>query len=499
MSSLANAVNAATKSTYDDESEDRDNESPVNDSPTSKSDQDMETDGAEKLGRHLESFINAENTDEDKQAEEISFGGNHTFFRPPSFARAFVASDLRTPDLPYIFWASIQIPIPPKLGNAADAMFDALDGFVTKMKEADRWFTVFPHNLSKYGTLENLPHIINDLENLPTEVDDWLVYFPQAKPRYNGGDVYTTALLGLTIPLGHIMKEQNDWFRETCYGLWEATIQTESPVSVGWLLFSMNFTNTDILKREISSFIDDIPVGLHWKMISLGTQGKIPPENQVRALHVYVDEMDVAAAKPRLTALYEGNASVGHRFPLHMRMRLVPEIDSVLNTQGRRKIGKLRACQATWTTTKLITLKTWEIEFLDECSWEMGMSLRDAMMSIKHPANPCFSLFHSIDKHWKDNCYVVTCLKLANSLAHAMIAALLPYVKWTLEAKFGKVATSQVPKWFKPTAHLRAADAYWDPKEECVRNKSDDMLNVAMADEDGLYWEAEVVEPLPSK
>jgi len=64
MSSLANAVNAATKSTYDDESEDRDNESPVNDSPTSKSDQDMETDGAEELGRHLESFINAENTEE---------------------------------------------------------------------------------------------------------------------------------------------------------------------------------------------------------------------------------------------------------------------------------------------------------------------------------------------------------------------------------------------------------------------------------------------------
>jgi len=82
-------------------------------------------------------------------------------------------------------------------------------------------------------------------------------------------------------------------------------------------------------------------VGLRWKMISLGTQGKIPKENQVQVLHVYVDEMDVATAKPRLTALYEGNTSVGHAFPLHIRMRLVPEIDLVLNTQGRRKIEKL--------------------------------------------------------------------------------------------------------------------------------------------------------------
>ncbi len=89
---------------------------------------------------------------------------------------------------------------------------------------------------------------------------------------------------------------------------------------------------------------------------------------------------------------------------------------------------------------------------------------------------------------------MVTCLKSADSLAHAMIAALLPYIKWTLEARFGKIATKQVPKWFKPTARLCVADAYWDPKEECVCNKSDEMLNVAMADEDGLYWETEAVE-----
>ncbi len=342
--------------------------------------------------------------------------------------------------------------MPSTPGNAMDAMFDTLDEFITKMKEADRWFTVFPHNLSKYGTLDNLPHPLEDPEDLPTEVDEWLVYFPQAKPHYKGGDVYTTALLGLSLPLSRIMKEQHAWFSETRFGLWEATFQSESPVLVSWLLFSTNATNTDVLKTEISKFIKDIPVRLRWKMISLGMQRTIPKENQVHALHVYVDEMDITAAKPQLTALYEGNASIVHTFPLHIRMRLVPEIDSILNTQGCCKIDKLRACQATWITTKLITLKTWEIKFLDKHNREMGMSLQDAMMSIKHPANPRFSLFHSINRHWKDDCYVVTCLKSANSLAHAMIAALLPYVKWTLEARFGKIATKQVPKWFKPTA-----------------------------------------------
>jgi len=143
-----------------------------------------------------------------------------------------------------------------------------------------------------------------------------------------------TAFIGSSIPLGRLVKEQADWFKESKFGLWEATIQSEAPVSVGWLLFSMNNTNINILKQEISKAIDDIPVGLCWKMISLGMQGKILKENQVQALHIYIDDMDAALAKPHLMELYAGNTSLDHYFPLHIRMRLVPEIDLVLNTQG---------------------------------------------------------------------------------------------------------------------------------------------------------------------
>jgi len=89
-----------------------------------------------------------------------------------------------------------------------------------------------------------------------------------------------TSLLG-SVPFGKIMMEKGDWFRESKFDLWEATIQMDAPVSVGWLLFSTNTINTTILKREISHFIDDISVGLQWKMILFGTQGKIAKENQV--------------------------------------------------------------------------------------------------------------------------------------------------------------------------------------------------------------------------
>jgi len=44
------------------------------------------------------------------------------------------------------------------------------------------------------------------------------------------------------------MKMQMDWFKEMQYGIWEANIQTEAPVSVSWLLFLTNNINTDIQK-----------------------------------------------------------------------------------------------------------------------------------------------------------------------------------------------------------------------------------------------------------
>jgi len=140
---------------------------------------------------------------------------------------------------------------------------------------------VFLHNLSHYSTLTNLPKLTKDPEDLPSKVNEWLTYFPQAKPRFHGGDVYTMVLISCSSPLSKIMKENGNSFQEAHFGMWEADIQTGTPVSIGWLLFSTNNTNMMVLKQEISKLIDNIPVGLCWKMISLGMQGKIAKESQV--------------------------------------------------------------------------------------------------------------------------------------------------------------------------------------------------------------------------
>jgi len=131
----------------------------------------------------------------------------------------------------------------------------------------------------------------------------------------------------------------------------------------------------ELLKDAILDQIENIPVRLHWKTISHGSQGAILKDQQVKALHVLVDELDVQMVKPLIMALYTSKPDVDHKFPLHIWMRLVPEMDAVLNTKGQQNVDKLHACQNTLLSGKLIQIKTWEIKLLDNESKELGMTL----------------------------------------------------------------------------------------------------------------------------
>jgi len=416
------------------------------------------------------------------------------FLIPPSFNRPITEETLRDDDHPYVFWANLRLPVPKTPPNPMAAVYDALEEFIAQFAEEDPHFLVFPTTLSRYESVEDLPAPLETAEDLPEDIDEWLTYFPQAKPRVSGGDTYTTVLLDFSVPFPKLMKQLSHWFLKKRYGLWLASLQSEQPTSVGWLLFSTGSMDIELLKDAISDSIENVPVGLRWRTINIGLQGPIPAEQQVKALHVYVDELDVQMAKPLLMTLYASRTSPGHKFPLNVRMRLVPELDTVLNTKGRKNVDKLRACQNTWLSGKLSTIKTWEIELLDDLDDDLKMSLRDAMMEIRHPTNPKFALFHSIDKHFREKCHILTVLKSAESHAHTMIAAMLPYLLWRY-AKGSSTNASIIKKWFKPAARRRAEDAFWDPKEGCVKNQSDLMLDAALTTDDDLYWEQETQKP----
>jgi len=218
--------------------------------------------------------------------------------------------------------------------NPVAAVFDALEDFVMHLADEDPNFVVFPHNLSDYKLVEDLPPPIETPDDLPGDIDEWLMYSTQAKPRISSGDTYTTLLIGMSIPLPKVVKNLSAWMQNKWFGLWKAYLQSEQPTSLSWLLFSTQSTDVELLKDAISNLIEHIPVGLRWKIISHSSQGAIPKDQQVKALHVLMDELDVPMAKPLLMALYTNNPTINHQFLLHICMRLVPEMDAVLNKKG---------------------------------------------------------------------------------------------------------------------------------------------------------------------
>jgi len=227
------------------------------------------------------------------------------------------------------------------------------------MTDEDNRFTVLPYHLSSYQDTDDIPPPIDDPNLVPDDIDKWKLYFPDAKP------LYTAVLVGFGKPFAKVMKAMAPWFRKEKFRIWQSALQSEKPTSVGWLLFSTPLMDIDILKAAITTAIDGVPVSLWWKMILLGTQGTVPEDQKIKALYVYVDKLDVPRAKPLLLQLYASKTAEDHEFPLGIRMWLVPEIDTILNTKGRKNAEKLCTCQNAWITLKYTTIKTWEFELLD--------------------------------------------------------------------------------------------------------------------------------------
>jgi len=179
------------------------------------------------------------NSYKDAGGEEDEIAFEEDFVIPPSFNRPINEETLRDDEHPYVFWASLRLPIPLNPANPMVAVYDALEEFIVTFAEEDPNFVVYPYKLSAYESIEDLPPPIETPEDIPDDIDEWLKYFPGAKPRKTGGDTYTALLVGMSKLLPKVVKNLSVWMRNKQFGLWHAYLQSEQPISLGWLLFSM--------------------------------------------------------------------------------------------------------------------------------------------------------------------------------------------------------------------------------------------------------------------
>jgi len=99
-------------------------------------------------------------------------------------------------------------------------------------------------------------------------------------------------LIGLSTPFITFIKKLSSWCCEKKLGLWESSLQSEKPVSLGWLFFLTNTMDPVPLKErtlECPGYSSGFKVehGKH------GMQGPVKAKDQVWVLHICVDELDV--------------------------------------------------------------------------------------------------------------------------------------------------------------------------------------------------------------
>jgi len=119
------------------------------------------------------------------------------------------------------------------------------------------------------------------------------------------GNLYTLVLVSFGKTFPKVMESLAPWFWKKKFGIWQVALQSKKPTVVSWLLFSTPLMDIDILKATITSMINGVPISLvQWKMILLGMQGLVPDDQKIKALHVYINKLNVPMAKPLLMQLY---------------------------------------------------------------------------------------------------------------------------------------------------------------------------------------------------
>jgi len=134
------------------------------------------------------------------------------------------------------------------------------------------------------------------------------------------------------------------WLRATKQGLWPHQLRlTEQTKCLGWLLYLAPEYHLSALRQQIQQETR-IEVALRFRTIHDGrpTNAK-HPRPRTKAIHMEVDLNILPEQQNRLERVYSSTAQT---FPLGIKMRLIPELGMIVNTDAYENAVQLTNCQA---------------------------------------------------------------------------------------------------------------------------------------------------------
>ena len=358
----------------------------------------------------------------------------------------------------------LRIKVPPH-SNPEEKTVQVLQEFLSKLQSFDPKAQIAPW----YERCSSLPlQQSTDIVPRPSELEK---YFPRIFFKEDGFTWYLGVRLIHSLPIQDLRHDLIRWLKKEGHGMFERMLQVADTAEIGWLVYSTWQMEADVLAQAIEATIK-IPVGLRWKQVSQGTKERLPPDQQVKALHIEVALENRVAAQKALLAVY-GRKNSG-KYPNGIRMRFSLPIHAAHNLNSKAKLERLRARQQVWSK-KYEKGFSWEISQLDHSIGKNLPTLRQALLSIMSAADPTFPIFHSVDRStYKESGICFQFLPELSEEARITISNLVPLMKY----KYGP----GVLKLFSPSAVEGMEGCKWDPTSGMVIGQFDD--EISFLDED---------------
>ena len=358
----------------------------------------------------------------------------------------------------------LRIKVPPHT-NPEEKTVQVLQELLRKLQSFDNKVHFAPW----YENCPNPPlQHPNDFIPRPSELEK---YFPRIFFNEEGSTWYSGARIVHSIHFPDLRQDMIRWLKREGHGLFERMLQVPDTAEIGWFLYSTWQMETSVLAQAIESTIN-MSIGLRWKQISQGTKNRLPPDQQVKALHVEVSLENRVAAQKALLAVY-GRKNSGH-YPNGIHLRFSLPIHAAHNLNSKAKLERLRARQQVWVKTYEKGF-SWEISQLDHPIGKNLPTLRQALLKLMSTTIPSFPLFHSVDRStYRESGICFQFIPDLSEEARMTISNLVPLMKY----KYGP----SVLKLFSPAAVERMQDCHWDPATGTVIGQYED--EITYMDED---------------
>jgi hypothetical protein len=363
------------------------------------------------------------------------------------------------------------LKVPVDNSGRMEPIYVALGEFIQKIQELDDNACLFPYREKDRKDAHVVIKTTADWQQVMgrRRVTVLRKYFQSVGAYGRDGFRTMQILIGSSVTAEELIEDLHEFLHppgERYWSLYKQKVQAERTKVIGWLYMSTQNINKDTLREAIQKVVG-FQVGLLWRVITpvQTEENRGQQDNEeVRAIHVVVDEAYTAGDSEVLSAMYSPDRTGG--WPMGIRMRFVQDAENALGLEDPANLEVMRGRQA-YHIARIATITTHEFANLDRKSSVLSQhTMREVLMGFSS-SNPDTPLLLNIEADMQHGGHKYQVLPQYETEARMMINSLLPYLKY----KIGPERGHRVEALFNPHVIRRCRELVWDETLGCVQSK----------------------------